>query len=63
MDPFKPTPSLLMKLGSIVVHADAATSEKGHPFDIEAIKSLLSDAEVVEWMKEMDKRALLPVRR
>lgn len=59
----KPTTSLLCKLASIAVHVDEATSQDGHEFDIVALKSLLMDAEVMEWLKQMDEMALIPKKR
>lgn len=58
-----PTPALLAKLGSIMQHFNEGTSETGHAFDIETIKALIADPEVVEWLAEMDGLALLPKRR
>jgi hypothetical protein len=63
MNPLKPKPSILLKLGSIAVHVDEMLSPEGHAFDREAIKSLLGDAEVQAWLRDMDKMAYLPVRR
>ncbi len=63
MNILKPDVTLLVKLGSIAVHADEMISAKGHPFDMSALESLLHDPEVVDWLKAMDKNALLPVRR
>ena len=63
IDPLKPSTTLLVKLGSIIVHADEGLSEKKHTFDICAFKSLLSDDEVLAWLKEMDRMALLPKKR
>lgn len=62
-DPLKPSVSLLVKLGSIVIHADEYTSPDGHDFDRTAICSGLMDAEVQEWIAEMTKMAFLPVKR
>ncbi len=62
-DVMKPSSSLLCKLGSLYVHADEMMSDKGHQFDISAIKGLLADPELKEWIKEMDKLALLPKKR
>lgn len=62
-DPLKPSPALLCKLGSIVVHADEYHSPGGHPFDLDALKSVLSDAEVKKWIAQMQAMALVPVRR
>lgn len=61
-DPLKPSPTLLCKLGSIMVHAEELTSTKGHIFDREAFLSAW-DAEVVEWMEQMRQMGFLPVKR
>jgi len=58
-----PTISLLVKLGSIAVHVDELLSPHGHTFDKDAIRSLLSDDEVKEWLGKMDKAAFLPKKR
>ena len=58
-----PGVSLLVKLGSIAVHADEATAAGGHEFDITAIRSLLNDPEVSTWLKRMDAIAFLPKKR
>lgn len=58
-----PPLSLMTKLGSIAVHAEEATSASGHPFDAEAIRSLMADPEVAEFLGAMRKLALLPVKR
>lgn len=52
---------LLMKLGSIVVHADELTSPGGHEIDAEAIRGLVQDEEVQLFIKSMG--PLLPVKR
>ena len=62
-DPLEPGLTLLVKLGSIAVHADEGLGSKGHVFDLRALSSILSDPEVVEWLAAMDALALLPVRR
>jgi hypothetical protein len=59
----QPSASLLMKLGSIIRHFEELTSSKAHSLDKAAIESLLSDSDVKEWFEEMDKQALLPVKR
>jgi len=73
MDVFNPSKSLLIKLGSIAVHAEELGDmlKKGDPeslragleYDKVTIQSLLTDPEVIEWRKEMDKRAFLPRKR
>ena len=63
MDVMKPTPGLLAKLGSLVVHADEGLSEGGSNFDLMAFRSLLDEPDVKEWIKEMNALALLPVKR
>jgi hypothetical protein len=62
-DPLKPSPALLCKLGSIIVHTEELLSPRGHPVDREALKTVTEDAEVVEWMTSMRKMAMLPVKR
>lgn len=59
----EPSLGLLCKLGSIVVHADEATEERGHQFDIVAIRNVLADPEVKAWIKAMTKKGYLPVKR
>lgn len=58
-----PDAGLLCKLGSIAVHVDEAMSKDGHPFDIEALRSLLNDPDVRLWLMQMDGLALLPKKR
>ena len=43
IEPFRPSLALLVKLGSIAVHAAEYISPDGHPFDKNAIQSLLDD--------------------
>lgn len=62
-DPLKPQVTLLVKLGSLVVHVEEMLSAKGHDIDKTAIEGLLSDSEVKEWLKQMGKGAFLPVKR
>lgn len=62
-DPFKPSVALLVKLGSIAVHVEEMMAPMGHRFDKVALQTLLEDAEVIEWRKQMDKLAMLPVKR
>jgi len=59
----KPNISLLVKLGSIVVHVEELLSPSGHGYDKIALEQLLSDPEVKTWCKEMDKFGMLPVKR
>jgi hypothetical protein len=62
-NPLKPDTSILVKLGSIVRHSEEAIGAGGHVLDIEALKSLFNDFEIIGWLTEMDKMALLPVKR
>lgn len=62
-NPLKPTPTLLVKLGSIAVHVEEMLSPKGHHFDKAVLDSLLSDPEVKAWLEQMDKLALIPRKR
>lgn len=63
MKALKPSPKLLVKLGSLIVHAEEAMGENGHQFDYEAFSGLLDDPEVDAWLKEMDDAVLLPKKR
>lgn len=62
-DPLKPSVTVLIKLGSIAVHAEELTSPKGHQFDKAALDTVLHDPEVREWLSQMDKLAFLPKKR
>ena len=62
-DPLKPDVKLLSKLGSMVIHIEEAISAKGHPFDMVALKAIIESSEVKQWLQEMDKLALIPVKR
>ena len=62
-DVLKPSASLLVKLGSIAVHADELLSLTGHPFDRHALQALFDDQEVKAWLAQMSKMAMLPVKR
>lgn len=62
--PLPATPiSLLVKLGSLVVHTDEFLSPLGRPVDRTAVEQLLRDPEVTTWVAAMTKLAMLPVRR
>lgn len=66
--PLSPSASLLVKLGSIAVHADelltlTPAAMRGHEHDKIAIQQLLRDQEVMQWVEEMHKNAMLPVKR
>lgn len=62
-DPFKLEASLAAKVGSILVHIEEATSDDGHPFDMEAVKALIRQPDVVAWIASLQKIALVPVKR
>jgi hypothetical protein len=57
----KPSLSLLVKLGSIIVHTDEAFSPDGREVDRDVCLHLIHDPEVQEWITDMG--ALLPVKR
>lgn len=61
--PLQAPTSVMVKLGSIAAHAEEAAGPGGHPFDALAIRSLLDDPEVREWMAAMRKLAFLPEPR
>lgn len=58
------TPLLLVKLASLVVHTQEFDLSSGSAamFDLEAMKALVEDPEVVAWMATIDP-VLLPERR
>ena len=62
-DPLKPSLNILMKLGSIAVHADEIVMEQPLEIDRMVVKNLLEDKELQEWMKDMNEQGLLPVKR
>lgn len=62
-DPLKPSISLLIKLGSVIVHQEELMSDKGHHFDRQALDTVRNDPEVIEWIEKMTKAAFLPVKR
>lgn len=58
-----PTPQLLCKLGSIIIHYEEMTGPAGHRFDKVALDGLIADPEVREWIAGMREMAMLPVKR
>lgn len=58
-----PPVSLLVKLGSIAVHAEELTQPGAHSLDLAALRGLLNDPEVREWLAAADALALLPIKR
>lgn len=63
MDELKPSPQLLVKLGSLIVHYEEWTSKNGHALDKAAIDSIMSEEEVMQWFKQMNDNAFLPKKR
>lgn len=63
MNPMKPNLTLLVKLGSLIVHIEEMLSETGHHFDISVIKTALADPELKTWIIQMNELALLPLKR
>lgn len=60
-DPLKPDVTLLIKLGSIIVHTEELWSPGGHEFDKIAAETLLKDPEIRDWIEAMG--AFLPLKR
>ena len=54
---------LLVKLGSLLVHASEGMDAEGHVFDYIAFANGLKDFEVVNWIEQGMKLGLLPLRR
>jgi hypothetical protein len=63
VDIYAPPVALLAKIGSILVHIEEASGEGGHEFDWIAIRSLLADREVQEWLDGMGLAGLVPRKR
>ena len=66
--PLTPSVKILARLGSAVVHAeeilsDPATARMVNDLDRAAFWGLVNDPEVKEWIAQMDKKALIAVRR
>lgn len=55
--------TLQAKLGSFLVHAEEGLSAGGHEFDFVALRQLMVDPEVVEWMNILRLKGFLPVKR
>ena len=62
-DPLQPGMAVLVKLGSIAVHADEYLSPDGCGVDANVIKGLLADIEIVVWLGKMQEKGLLPEKR
>lgn len=62
-DPLRPDAGLLAKIGSILVHADEMLSPDGHAFDQHALRGLLADQDVKDWVARMTRIALVPRKR
>lgn len=63
VDTFAPPIGLIAKVGSILVHVDEGLSDDGHRFDWTAVRSLLADREVQQWITALQSHALVPVKR
>jgi hypothetical protein len=61
-DPMNPSSALLAKLCSIIVHQEEFEAT-GHEFDRQAAISLRQHPDVAEWMMDMKKLGLAPVKR
>lgn len=60
---FNPSPALLAKLGSALVHAEEYMSVQGHTLDREAFKVIADDPDVIAWLAGMRELGMLPVKR
>lgn len=61
--PLTPSATLLVKLGSLITHYQERNSKTGHYVDEVVISALERDKEVIGWLYDMEKLALLPVKR
>lgn len=62
-DPLKPSASLLCKLGSIIVHYDEFHGPSGNDVDKTAAEAALKDADVQEWLAQMQTLSMVPLKR
>ena len=62
-DCLHPEPSLLITLGSMIIHAEEFMSANGHPWDKQTFDTQLATPEVQAWIKQMNELALLPLKR
>ena len=58
-----PPVTVLVKLGSLAVHAEEMMSPDGHAYDRIAIEQLLADHELKSWLAAMRSLVMLPVKR
>lgn len=58
-DPLTPAPSLIAKVGSILVHVEEGAGADGHHYDWIAVRSLLADREVQDWLDGLRRHAML----
>lgn len=58
-----PDLALCCKLASIVVHTDELFSPDGRVVDKDALKTVIEDPEVKEWIRQMTKAGMAPVKR
>lgn len=68
-NPLSPSATVLIKLGSALVHAEEAfvqidkNDRHALAFDRAAFDTVAQDSEVVAWLSEMDAMAFLPEKR
>ncbi len=55
--------TLLIALGSLIVHYEEWTSPSSNPIDKDVIDSIRNQPDVKEWFEEMNSMAFLPVKR
>lgn len=59
----EPSLSLLVKLGSVIIHVQEYLGPDGHPLDRMAFENVAKDPDVKAWLEEGTDLALLPVKR
>lgn len=60
-DPVKPSPSLITKVASLLVLYEEHVTSDGMTYDRKLASLLRRDLEVVEWLRGMEERGILPV--
>jgi hypothetical protein len=61
--PFTISMALTCKLASIVAHVDEGFSSQGHAFDIAALRALIDNTDVRQWLAKMRRLGFVPVKR
>lgn len=62
-NPMKPEATLLIAIGSALIHFEEFESEDGRPVDLDQARLIMTRPDVKAWISEMNAMAFLPVKR